>query len=218
MGEVNGWVFMKEGTARKGLERMVVNFYTERGEKRASTITDYDGSFTYLGLSPGKYYARVDSAQLSRLGLTASTEKIAFEIEPDVLGDIVDDLQLVVEKPLEKTEIEKETLKEAEKTTASQQQPISTITNAEEVVEEEFYSLQMGSFRNKTYAEQFAGMLKYRFGLPVWIDYENKLYKVRMGKFADRAAVDRFRKSLWTEGVDSFPVIKKEKKQQNPTD
>jgi len=218
MGEVNGWVFMKEGTARKGLERMVVNFYTERGEKRASTITNYDGSFTYLGLSPGKYYARVDSAQLSRLGLTASTEQITFEIEPDVLGDIVDDLQLVVEKPVEKTEIEKETRKEVEKTTASQQQPISTITNAKEFVEEEFYSLQMGSFRNKTYAEQFAGMLKYRFGLPVWIDYENKLYKVRMGKFADRAAVDQFRKSLWTEGIDSFPVIKKEKKQQNPTD
>lgn len=87
---------------------------------------------------------------------------------------------------------------------------------AKETITEEFYTLQMGSFRNKTYAEQFAEMLKYRFDLPVWIDYENKLYKVRMGKFADRAAVDRFRKSLWTEGVDSFPVLKKEEKEQKP--
>jgi hypothetical protein len=61
-------------------------------------------------------------------------------------------------------------------------------------------------------------MLKYRFNLPVWIDYENKLYKVRMGKFADRAAVDRFRKSLWAKEIDSFPVIKKEEKTVNPHD
>ncbi len=209
MGEVNGWVFMKEGTARKGLDRMVVNFYTAATaaeEKVASTITDYDGSFTYLGLAPGRYYAQIDSAQLSRLGLTASPEQIAFEIEPDVLGDIVDDLQLVVEKPVEETE--KDTVKPKPFT--------PKISMAKETITEEFYTLQMGSFRNKTYAEQFAEMLKYRFDLPVWIDYENKLYKVRMGKFADRAAVDRFRKSLWTEGVDSFPVLKKEEKEQKP--
>lgn len=209
MGEVNGWVFMKEGTARKGLERMMVNFYstaTAAEEKVASTITDYDGSFTYLGLAPGRYYAQIDSVQLSRLGLTASPEEIAFEIKPDVLGDIVDDLQLFVEKPVEETE--KDTVKPKPFT--------PKISMAKETITEEFYTLQMGSFRNKTYAEQFAEMLKYRFNLPVWIDYENKLYKVRMGKFADRAAVDRFRKSLWTEGVDSFPVLKKEEKEQKP--
>jgi hypothetical protein len=221
MGEVNGWVFMKEGTARKGLERMMVNFYsaaTAAEEKVASTITDYDGSFTYLGLAPGRYYAQIDSAQLSRLGLTASPEQIAFEIEPDVLGDIVDDLQLVVEKPVEETEKDdgKKSDEETEKDTVKPKTFTPKISMAKETITEEFYTLQMGSFRNKTYAEQFAEMLKYRFNLPVWIDYENKLYKVRMGKFADRAAVDRFRKSLWTEGVDSFPVLKKEEKEQKP--
>jgi hypothetical protein len=218
MGEVNGWVFEKDEKGRRGLERMVVNFYTEGEEKAASAITDFDGSFTYLGLAPGLYYARVDSAQLARLGMTASVAEVPFEIKPDVLGDIVDDVQLVVEKPLKETEIEKETSKEAEKTTTPQQHSIPTIIDTKATVIEEFYTLQMGSFRNKTYAEQFAEMLKYRFNLRVWIDYENKLYKVRMGKFADRAAVDRFRKSLWAQGIDSFPVIKKEEKTVHPPD
>jgi hypothetical protein len=218
MGEVNGWVFEKDEKGRRGIERMVVNFFTKDGRITASTLTENDGSFTYLGLAPGHYYARVDSAQLSRLGLTASPEQIAFEIEPDVLGDIVDDLQLVVEKPVEETEKDdgKKSDEETEKDTVKPKTFTPKISMAKETITEEFYTLQMGSFRNKTYAEQFAEMLKYRFNLPVWIDYENKLYKVRMGKFADRAAVDRFRKSLWTEGVDSFPVLKKEEKEQKP--
>lgn len=218
MGEVNGWVFEKDEKGRRGIERMVVNFFTKDGRITASTLTENDGSFTYLGLAPGHYYARVDSAQLARLGMTASVAEVPFEIKPDVLGDIVDDVQLVVDKPAKETEIEKETPKEAEETTALQQHPTPTITDTKETVIEEFYTLQMGSFRKKTYAEQFAEMLKYRFNLPVWIDYENNLYKVRMGKFADREAVDRFRKSLWAKEIDSFPVIKKEEKTVNPHD
>ncbi|PLB86944.1 hypothetical protein C0T31_02490 [Dysgonamonadaceae bacterium] len=135
---------------------------------------------------------------------------VPFEIKPDVLGDIVYDIQLFVEKPSKETAIENETDKQgAEKVAEPQQLQVAAITDTTETVEEEFYSLQMGSFRNQTYAEQFAGMMKSRFDLPVWIDYENKLYKVRMGKFADREAVDEFRKSVWEKGFDSFPVLKK---------
>jgi len=209
MGEVNGWVFLKEKNGRKGQERMLVNFYAGNGAKAATTQTETDGGFTYLGLAPGHYVARVDSSQLARLGMTAVAD-VPFEIKPDVLGDIVYDLQLFVEKPSKETTIENETDKQgAEKVAEPQQLQVAAITDTAETVEEEFYSLQMGSFRNQTYAEQFADMLKYRFDLPVWVDHENGLYKVRMGKFADREAVDEFRKSVWEKGFDSFPVLKK---------
>ncbi|WP_129595549.1 SPOR domain-containing protein [Seramator thermalis] len=208
MGEVNGWVFMKEKNGRKGQERMLVNFYAENGEKVASTQTETDGGFTYLGLAPGHYLAQVDSLQLARLGMTASVADVPFEIKPDVLGDIVYDLQLFVEKPAKEKDIEADR-QGGEKVAETQQLQVSTITDISETVAEEFYSLQMGSFRNQTYAEQFADMLKYRFGLPVWVDYENKLYKVRMGKFADREAVDEFRRSVWEKGFEGFPVLKK---------
>jgi hypothetical protein len=208
MGEVNGWVFLKEKNGRRGQERMLVNFYAENGEKVASTQTETDGGFTYLGLAPGHYLARVDSLQLTRLGMTASVVDVPFEIKPDVLGDIVYDLQLFVEKPAKETEIENDR-QGGEKVAETQQLQVSTITDIAETVAEEFYSLQMGSFRNQTYAEQFADMLKYRFDLPVWVDHENRLYKVRMGKFTDREAVDEFRKSIWEKGFDSFPVLKK---------
>jgi hypothetical protein len=209
MGEVNGWVFLKEKNGRKSQERMLVNFYAGNGAKVASTQTETDGGFTYLGLAPGHYVARVDSSQLARLGMTVVAD-VPFEIKPDVLGDIVYDLQLFVEKPSKETAIENETDKQGvEKVAEPQQLQVAAITDTAETVEEEFYSLQMGSFRNQTYAQQFADMLKYRFDLPVWVDHENRLYKVRMGKFADREAVDEFRKSIWEKGFDSFPVFKK---------
>jgi len=69
----------------------------------ASTQTETDGGFTYLGLAPGHYVARVDSSQLARLGMTAVAD-VPFEIKPDVLGDIVYDLQLFVEKPSKETD------------------------------------------------------------------------------------------------------------------
>jgi hypothetical protein len=80
MGEVNGWVFLKEKNGRRGQERMLVNFYAENGEKVASTQTETDGGFTYLGLAPGHYLARVDSLQLTRLGMTASVVDVPFVI------------------------------------------------------------------------------------------------------------------------------------------
>ncbi len=98
MGEVNGWAFLKDKNGRKGQERIVVNFFSENGEKIASTITDIDGSFTYLGFAPGNYFAQVDSEQLTRLGMKSSPQEITFEIKPDILGDIVEDLQFIIEK------------------------------------------------------------------------------------------------------------------------
>lgn len=95
MGEVNGWVLEKN--TKKGEERIVVNFYSEAGKLIATTLTERDGAFTYLGLPPGRYYAQLDATQLSNLGINVSPQPISFEIKPNVLGDIVYDLQFFIE-------------------------------------------------------------------------------------------------------------------------
>ena len=207
MGEVNGWVFLKEKSGQKGQERMIVNFYAENGTKIASTFTENDGGFTYLGLPPGHYLARVDSLQLAKLGMTASAVDVPFEIKPDVLGDIVYDLQLFVEKPMEKQVDSNKSLP-----VAAKNKDIVSIFNSQnkETIHEEFYMLQMGSFRDKLNAESFAEKIKNNFGLPVSIDQEDNMFKVRMGNFVNRAEVDSFRQRLKENGIQSFPVLKKQ--------
>jgi len=207
MGEVNGWVFLKEKSGRKGQERMIVNFYAENGIKVASTLTENDGGFTYLGLPPGHYLARVDSLQLAKLGMNASVANIPFEIKPDVLGDIMYDIQLFVEKPMEEQVDSNKSLPVAAKS-----KDIVSVSNSQnkETIHEEFYMLQMGSFRDKQNAESFAEKIKNNFRLPVSIDQEGNMFKVRMGNFVNRSEVDSFRRRLKEKGIQSFPVLKKE--------
>lgn len=96
MGEVNGWVFINDGKESRGQGRIVVNFFTEEGNIAASTMTERDGGFTFLGLPPGKYYAQPDSAQMTNLNMETIPQKLEFEIKPMDIGDIVYDLEFVI--------------------------------------------------------------------------------------------------------------------------
>ncbi len=104
MGEVNGWVFLNDGKQEKGLGRVIVNFYKDNGELAASTLTERDGGFTYLGLPPGDYFAKIDSAQLDRLNMKSTPVKTDFTIKPMDIGDIVYDIQFTIERISEGSE------------------------------------------------------------------------------------------------------------------
>ena len=96
MGEVNGWVFLSEGKEVKGQGRIIVNFYSSDGKFVATIMTERDGGFTFLGLSPGDYYAEVDITQLKRLNMRSNPFKTYFTIKPMAGGDIVYDIQFVI--------------------------------------------------------------------------------------------------------------------------
>ncbi len=98
MGEVNGWVYIKNSRETRGQGRILVNFFNQKGELVAKTLTERDGGFTFLGLPPGDYYAQIDETQLERLKMTADEAKINFTIKPMYYGDIVYDLQFVLQR------------------------------------------------------------------------------------------------------------------------
>jgi len=198
MGEINGWVLRKDGTGQRGEGHIIIDIYSSIGKKIASTITERDGAFSYLGLPPGHYIARLDSAQVAKLGIVSSPSEIPFEIKPDVLGDVVYDLNFFVERPPTEdkkiTETPKDTLK---------------VTEIRIPLVQEFYTLQTGAFKHKHNAEQLSETLKRTFELPVWIKYENKLYKVRIGRFSDYIEAKNFRSMLREKGFDAFIIEKK---------
>jgi hypothetical protein len=90
-GEVAGTVYMNG----KGEARMIVCIYNSNDLLVAKTLTEPDGYFSYLGLPPGSYTTRIDSAQLSKLKLV-STAPIPFVIKPLREGDLVDGLSIIL--------------------------------------------------------------------------------------------------------------------------
>lgn len=94
-GEASGRVILKDGTEEEGQGNVILNFYNERSVKIAQTVSEVDGYFSYLGLLPGKYLVRMDSAQLRRLELKGETPAIPFVILRNIEGDLVNHLDMV---------------------------------------------------------------------------------------------------------------------------
>ena len=95
LGEIAGMVYLKDENQLQGQGRITINILDERGRLVKSILSEGDGYFTYLGLSPGKYTAVIDPIQMQKIGYEAS-ESIDFEIEVDEYGDIVDDLKFTL--------------------------------------------------------------------------------------------------------------------------
>ncbi len=91
-GEASGMVSVKDG--EKGLGRIIVNFYNSDLILAGRTITEADGYFSFLGLPPGLYTARVDEAQLKKIKMSSSS--LSFTILPLRDGDIADGLNFML--------------------------------------------------------------------------------------------------------------------------
>jgi len=100
MGEINGMVYMKTGTSLRAQGRIQVNFFDYNGNFIAKTQSESDGYFTYLGLGPGKYYAEIDSMQVSRLKVVPLPTRFEFEIQPSENGDIIDNIEFQLVKQI----------------------------------------------------------------------------------------------------------------------
>jgi len=99
VGEVAGMVYKKDKIEQKGIGRIKIDFYDNNSVLVASTLSEVDGYFNFLGLSPGSYTARIDPEQLQNLQMSAAPSSLPFTIRPSSEeGDIVDNLVLVLQR------------------------------------------------------------------------------------------------------------------------
>jgi hypothetical protein len=88
MGEATGTVY----NGSKGQGRILVCFYRGDSTMVARTLTESDGYYSYLGLKPGKYIARIDPEQLKKLKMVSSPAMIPVNIASSRDGSIIDGL------------------------------------------------------------------------------------------------------------------------------
>jgi cell division septation protein DedD len=98
VGEGSGTVYLSENNSKKGQGRITVCFYrSDDSSLAASTLTEDDGFFSYLGLAPGSYVARIDAAQLRRLNMISSPTAVPVNILQSKDGYVVDGLEFVLQ-------------------------------------------------------------------------------------------------------------------------
>lgn len=85
MGEMSGTVVDENN---KGIARILINIDAENGQTERTVMSESDGFFSFLGLKPGNYTAKVDPKQLDALRMKAN--ELSFQIKEDLNGDITD--------------------------------------------------------------------------------------------------------------------------------
>jgi len=107
VGEATGTVTKGSGPNQDGIGRILINIFDQNNRLAGKTLSEPDGFYSYLGLVPGTYEARVDSVQLVKLHLVSVPEKQKLTIKKGPNGDIAEGLDFLLkstEIPAKKTE------------------------------------------------------------------------------------------------------------------
>lgn len=105
-GEANGNVVRSRNGNLKGQGQISICFY-KNDSLVAKTISEPDGYFSFLGLPPGTYTARVDSTQLQKINMEAEPLAIPFTINASEDGDMIDALDFTLTSTLPEKDEEK---------------------------------------------------------------------------------------------------------------
>jgi hypothetical protein len=104
-GEVSGMVYFNNDGSLTGQERITVYFFRDDSIQVAKTLSESDGYFSFLGLSPGSYTARIDSNQLIKLHMKSVPESIPFMIKQKLDGDQAGGLEFILHSLLTDTAV-----------------------------------------------------------------------------------------------------------------
>lgn len=96
LGEINGTVYLDQKGERTGLGRMLVDIFRSDSTLVMQTISEADGYFSYLGLAPGNYFARINADQLKKLKMECEPVYLPFIIRNNRDGDAVTGVKLTV--------------------------------------------------------------------------------------------------------------------------
>ena len=191
VGEATGSVILESEGEKTGQGRIIVNILDSQMKSIGKTITEDDGYFSYFGLPAASYSARVDTAQLRKLGMTSSPDTIQFTISGGIEGDIADNLNFVL-KMIPRDSAEAAIPAPVLPVTVKDTSYMIIHEMSEEVytITEDSWAIQIGAFRSREYAEGFQKMLERELGKEVQITIAGDYYRVRILDLPTREEVD----------------------------
>jgi len=95
--EATGVVSYTNKNGTRGLSRIYVDFYKSDNTLFGKILTESDGYYSFMGLKPGNYIARIDSFQLTSIRMTASPAYKAITVKSSKEGDFIDGLDFTLQ-------------------------------------------------------------------------------------------------------------------------
>jgi len=97
MGEVEMRISIVRERKNTPANRLIVYILDQNNQQVGKGLTEADGSFSYLGLAPGKYQIKFDDKQLKGLGLSSTYQQTTFEVNVSTMGDFVDGIAITLQ-------------------------------------------------------------------------------------------------------------------------
>jgi len=97
MAEASGTVNIKTKNGIRGQGRVYVGFYRNNETFVGKTLTEGDGYYSFMGLTPGNYTARMDSSQLEKIKMAATPEFKSFTVKPSKEGEFIEGLDFTLQ-------------------------------------------------------------------------------------------------------------------------
>ncbi len=232
VGEINGMVFLKDNESVNGLGRILVDIYDENNSIIAKTLSESDGYISYLGLEPGKYVARIDSVQLAKLDYVSTPSDIAFTINYNEEGEIIEGIVFSLKNGLEETpmaiqnspdtipleltsklsdlSLRENHVIEREEDQAAEAVALKSTVQTEKVSNDSIdqsdgnYFIQIGAFRSLSKARKLYSEMAGKISFPSGIVVEDGYYKVRYGYFVNKSDADLCKEQLGDKNIVSF--------------
>jgi cell division protein FtsN len=197
VGEAAGMVMFDQKGVTRGLARMIVNFYDKDEKIIGRTLSEEDGYFSYFGFKPGTYDARIDSTQLSRLGMVAIPQSINFTIDANIDGDYLDGLDFLVKS---------DSLKQI-KAPETKDIIIQEDIDLDFEDTQESYAIETGAFKTEAEADTLRNLLSRLLGIEVGLFNMDGLYKVRVTGLVTRDEVEDTFPALQSIGINEIELI-----------
>jgi cell division protein FtsN len=207
-GEITGMIMLEEEGSRKGLSRIIVNIHNENNTIYGRALTEEDGYFSYFGLVPGKYHARIDTAQLRRLKMISVPDSVPFDITASTEGDYVEGIDFTLKKilPPADTSVIPVPAGPAEQKDTTYM-VVHEVIRELVTITEDYYAVQFGAFQNKAYAEIMRNKVQGALDKQVELFEEDGFWKVRITGFADRGDLDSYIPVIQAQGINQIWVI-----------
>lgn len=208
MGEVSGTVYLQKKNHLKGIGRILLNIYDHEDRLIHRLMTEQDGYYTFLGLSPGKYKASLDSRQLEKTSMKIKSGAAQyFEIKVDRDGDIVDGIDFIISSSKdEKVEIP-DTIRVTGEDKQGSIMPQRDTTNTREITElkkpvpsekpDHISIPEIFPAISDSIIAQTDTLSRFEFST------ETGIYYIQFGAFKIRENADKFIRSL--EQVETCP-------------
>ena len=214
-GEATGTVSLNQDGVVRGIGRIIVGFYTPDNKLAGRTLTETDGYYSYLGLSPGEYVVKPDTDQMRKLGMVPLPESLKFRITSGIDGDIVDGLDFLLDKLTVDTVPEISGVPaEPEIRKDTSYMILHELTEELYTITEDSWAIQIGSFKSRPLAERFRRNLERNLGKKVEITIAGDYYRVRILDLPTRAEVDENVAKLNALGFKELWIIRLLAKEQ----